>query len=175
MSASRTVLATLLFGAVALVPACAAEPGPEPTGFATEDQAFEAARETYEAYVDALNDADPADPATLERMYSWLSQDALAAARVEFTQMSADGWQKSGDATIRSISPVSYESDSSRVVSEVCLDVSGVDVVDPVGVSVIADDRLDLQPMTLEFHESQSSTGLSIALIVGREADPKCA
>lgn len=173
----RLTIAALTLSALTLLTACATEPelDPTPTGFATEEEAFEAARETYEAYIEALNAADPAQPETIEPMYEWLEDDALAAARVEFTGMTAEGWSKSGDAVVTLISPHSFSDSDPIVAADVCLDVSNVEAVDENDTSVVHEDRSDTQPMQIRFNVSPTtSTNLKISLINGREAGPTC-
>src|SRR5215207_2167659 len=88
--------------AVAVVSAtatgCQPEPGPSPSGplFASEEEAFAAAEETYRAYVDALNQVDLSDPETFEPVYALTTGDANAEARRALTRMHADGWTVEG-------------------------------------------------------------------------------
>ncbi len=49
--------------------------------FASEEEAFAAAEETYRAYVDALNQVDLSDPETFEAVYAWTTGDANADER----------------------------------------------------------------------------------------------
>ena len=55
--ARRTAGLLIALAIATTVSACTPEPAPTPTptGFASEDEAFRAAEETYRAYVDALN------------------------------------------------------------------------------------------------------------------------
>ncbi len=80
--------------AAALLSGCTGEPAPvvSTPSFATEDEAFAAAEQTYRNYVDALNQVDLSDPATFEPVYAWTTGDANARARETFSQMHADGW-----------------------------------------------------------------------------------
>ncbi len=68
---------------VPLATGCQPDPAPSPTGpaFATEEEAFAAAEETYRAYVDALNQVDLSDPETFEAVYAWTTGDANASER----------------------------------------------------------------------------------------------
>src|SRR5688500_5990965 len=56
-----------------LLAGCAGDPEPAETthGFASEEEAFAAAEETYRAYVDALNQVDLSDPETFEPVLAW--------------------------------------------------------------------------------------------------------
>ena len=107
---------------------CFAQPEPEETPpFASEEEAFAAAEETYRAYVDALNQVDLSDPETFEDVYAWTTGDANAGARESFSQMHADGWVVSGAIGSHTIEPESLSKADRNVVQlAVCLDVSGV-------------------------------------------------
>ena len=54
--------------------------------FATEEEAFAAAEETYREYVDALNQVDLSDPETFEAVYAWTTGDANAKERERSSQ-----------------------------------------------------------------------------------------
>ena len=84
--------------AAALLSGCTSEPAPvvSTPSFATEDEAFAAAEQTYRNYVDALNQVDLSDPATFEPVYAWTTGDANAADRETVAQMHADGLGGSG-------------------------------------------------------------------------------
>ncbi|MET0860918.1 MAG: hypothetical protein ABW091_07810, partial [Microbacterium sp.] len=73
-------LSVALVLASAALSGCTPQPAPTPTptGFATEDEAFAAAEETYRAYVDALNQVDLSDPETFEPVYAWTTGEANA-------------------------------------------------------------------------------------------------
>lgn len=155
---------------------CAAEPAPAPsaTGFASEEEAFAAAEETYRAYVDALNRVDLSDPKTFEDVYAWTTGDANAGSRKSFAEMHANEWQVAGSTTITLIAPVNSLG-ADIVTVAVCADVSNVTLVDDSGASVVASDRRDIQSMEFDLQAAASSpTGLLIARISGREGDPEC-
>ena len=81
---SRVARVTLALAIVlGMATGCQPEPEPSPTGpvFATEEEAFAAAEETYRAYVDALNQVDLSDPETFEAVYAWTTGDANAGER----------------------------------------------------------------------------------------------
>ena len=162
-----------------LATACAAAPAPSPTptptGFASEEEAFAAAEETYRAYVEALNAANLQDAETLEPVYGWLTDDALAATREEFTTMTANGWTKSGSARVElvELAPGTFTGRELAVLS--CHDVSEVTVVDPDGNSVVAPDRPDVQPLRIEFAWSEATdTAFRISRVTGRDGEPAC-
>ena len=82
---SRLAPAALVLALVTgVATGCFAQPDPEPEStplFASEDEAFAAAEETYRQYVDALNQVDLSDPETFEDVYAWTTGEANAGAR----------------------------------------------------------------------------------------------
>jgi len=149
-------LAILALAAAGCVPT--PEPTPSAPAFTSEAEAFAAAEETYRAYVDALNQVDLSDPETFEAVYAWTTGDANAGERTTFSQMHADGWLVKGTTAFDGFRPVSFTSDAPvSVVAELCLDVSGVDVFDRDGNSVVPAERLDRQPVVVTFLESGST------------------
>ncbi len=155
--------------AVALT-ACSADaaPAPSPTGFASEEEAFAAAEETYRAYVDALNEVDLSDPATFEGVYAWTTGEANAGARKSFSQMHADGWTVSGTSALTQL--VHETAEQAEVVVSVCLDVSSINLTNPSGESVVDSDRPRVQAISVRSVPSTSSpTGLLISQLDGSE------
>ena len=155
---------------------CQPEPAPSSTGpvFATEEEAFAAAEETYRAYVDALNQVDLSDPETFEAVYAWTTGEANANERKTLTQMHADGWNVSGESTVRSFRGETADIDSAQVDAVVCSDVSAVEVVDANGQSVVSAQRPDEYALAIEFVSSTGTqTGLAIASSNAVE-DPAC-
>ena len=171
---SRLGLAAVLVCATALVAGCAPQPDPTPTqtaAFASEDEAFAAAEETYRAYVDALNNVDLSDPATFEDVYKWETGDALADEKKSLTQMHADAWvmdgvTKPGRATLVEYSPRSNE----LITIHVCMDVGDVKVQDADGNSLVSDTRPDVQPLEVALElEAASRTELVISRTAGSD------
>ncbi len=93
-SAAVVVALAVTLGATA----CQPEPTPTPTGpaFASEDEAFAAAEETYRAYVDALNQVDLSDPETFEAVYAWTTGEANAGEKNLSPQWLQTGGQSPG-------------------------------------------------------------------------------
>ncbi|MCR2785840.1 MULTISPECIES: hypothetical protein [unclassified Microbacterium] len=139
------------------------EPSPTPAGFATEEEAFAAAEETYRAYVDAVNGVDLSNPETFEAVYAWTADDANAAARESFSQMHADGWTVAGATAFDTFVPLIHDPEPSVTTAQLCLDVSNVTVVDRDGASVVSEDRLDRQPIEVTFVQAETPTRLQIA------------
>ena len=95
----RVIAATLALALVAGMAACQPEPQPTPGGpvFATEEEAFAAAEETYRAYVDALNQVDLSDPETFEAVYAWTTGELNATTGKTLSRgMHAEGVTVSG-------------------------------------------------------------------------------
>ncbi|TXK08693.1 hypothetical protein FVP74_13430 [Microbacterium saccharophilum] len=150
--------------ALALTTACTPAPGPQPspspTGFASEEEAFAAAEETYRAYVDALNQVDLSDPETFEPVYAWLAADSLESSKKTFSEMHANGWTVNGPTNFDQATLKSARGHD--VVLELCLDVTQVDVLDADQNSVVPEDRLDRQPLQVTFGHANTASGLVI-------------
>ncbi|MDW4572321.1 hypothetical protein R8Z57_05950 [Microbacterium sp. M3] len=155
---ATTAIAAALVLAVA---GCTQPPAPEPTptpAFSSEDEAFAAAEATYRAYVDALNQVDLSDPATFEAVYDLTTGDLNASDRKSFTAWHADGYVKSGEATVVSIAPQSAQlSPGSSVVVTACLDISAVDIRDAGGLSVVGADRPAVQALEVALVEAEEA------------------
>lgn len=171
-----TILAIGLLAAA--LTACDATPDPveTPPVFASEEEAFAAAEETYRAYVDALNNVDLSDPATFEDVYAWTIGDANAEARESFTAMHADGWIVEGASEPTVVEPRTAPGGSlGDVEIAVCLDVSEVKLRNETGESMVDASRPDVQSMLLTLEPIESTqTGFAIARFDGREGDPEC-
>ena len=154
-----------------LATGCQPEPAPSPTTpvFASEDEAFAAAEETYRAYVDALNQVDLSDPETFEAVYEWTTGDANAGERKSLTQMHADGWTVEGATVVTAVNPIQYSADADpSVVLQACTDVSSVEVLDRGGTSVVDPDRPVAQASLVALDRSPTSaTGMVISSIDG--------
>ena len=150
-------------------------PTPTPTGFASEEEAFRAAEETYRAYVDALNQVDLADPATFEPVFAWTAGDLNASDRSGLSEYHANKVTVSGESVVVRIEPIAPMTTDETVVIATCLDVSAVDVRDANGLSVVDADRIPIQSLRVTLVEDRSSpTHLLVTQIEGREGDPKC-
>ena len=173
---SRLAPAALVVALVAgLATGCFARPDSEPTPvFETEEEAFAAAEETYRAYVDALNQVDLSDPETFEDVYAWTTGEANAGARESFTQMHADGWIVSGSSTVTRMEPLEASiAPPSTVSLFACLDVSGIELTDSSGQSMVDADRPDVQEVRIDSVESRESpTGLLIERLDGYDGKP---
>lgn len=178
MLSRRRRVRTLLVAAVlaAALTACTPEPEPTPTptGFASEEEAFRAAEETYRAYVDALNEVDLADPATFEPMLSWTAGSFTESERKIFSEYHAEGVTVSGLSHVSLAELVSWDATARSVSLAGCVNVSEVQVVDAQGNSLVAADRPDIQSTLVKLELSPTPTLLAISSIEGREGEPEC-
>lgn len=167
---SPTPALGLLALAVIVLSGCSPEPQPTPTpppAFASEEEAFAAAEEVYRAYTEATNATDLADPKTFEAVYERLVDEAESSARENFAEFYANGLQRSGTSSFDTFTPVSFRDEI--VTVRLCLDVSGVDLVDAAGVSVVPADRPPRQPIEVEFVQADASADLLIASMISTE------
>lgn len=175
---ARILATTVALAMVVVLAGCVGEPAPAPTPtptapFASEEEAFAAAEETYRAYVDALNQVDLSDPETFEAVYAWTTGELNASDREGLTTYHAEGISKSGTSVARLVDP--NTADGASVRAAVCLDVSNIDLVDMSGDSVVSPDRVDVQSLTVVAVESDSSpTGFLIETVGPREGSPEC-
>jgi len=160
-----------------LLGGCVAEPAPAETtpGFASEEEAFAAAEETYRAYVDALNQVDLSDPETFEPVFALTTGELNASDREGLSGYHADGFTVQGDSVITILEPHDYDPSTQSAFLSACLDVSAVDVVDAAGNSVVASDRVAIQTLMVTVVTGGSSpTGGLVSVIGPRQDAPAC-
>ncbi|MFD5226849.1 hypothetical protein ACFWHT_14630 [Microbacterium sp. NPDC058342] len=162
---SARVVGALTAGLLALgmLAACTPPPEPEPTKtalFASDEEAFEAAEETYRAYTDAVNAADLSEPESIEPVYDWLEDPAEAASRKNYSTYYAENVSRSGVTRFDTFTPISF--DDGIVTVRLCADASDVDLLDAGGKSVVPEEREARQPLEIEMTEGQTPTGLVI-------------
>lgn len=156
---------TMVLGVMVLA-GCTPSPAPTPTptaAFASEEEAFAAAEETYRAYTDAVSNVDFGDASTFETVYVHLSGSSAASTKKVFSEFQAAGLRTVGVTRYDSFAGVSASLTSGRISATVCVDVSDVDVVDREGRSIVTPDRPDRQPMLITFETSRASANLTIA------------
>ncbi|WJL95422.1 hypothetical protein QSU92_16060 [Microbacterium sp. ET2] len=162
---------------LALVTGCTPQPEPAESQdpFATEEEAFAAAEETYRNYVDALNAVDLSDPETFEPVYEWTTGDLNASDREGLSQYHATGAEVGGASRPVLIEPIGVDPQAGRVDLAVCLDVSTVTVENANGSSLVDPDRVPVQSLEVMFVEDgDSETGLKVSAVSGREGEPSC-
>lgn len=162
---------------VGMLSACTPEADPTPTptktaAFATDEEAYAAAEETYRAYSDATNASDLTDPDSFEPVFALLAGPALSTERETFSQMRASDLTRTGSVSFDSFTPVSV--DGSKVTANVCLDVSAVELTYPDGTSAVPADRPPRTPRTVVFSPGASPTGLKIVSSVLPDGEFRC-
>ncbi|GAA5204332.1 hypothetical protein [Microbacterium jejuense] len=141
----RATTATLgLAAAVVMLSGCLApapEPTPTPTAvFASEDEAFAAAEETYRAYVDAGN-ARRNDPQSQPDPQSFLVGDALERDIDSRRELEELGLHLDGPSTVTTVNGVSADLVTGDVLIEGCYDSTAARVLNESGADVTAADR----------------------------------
>ncbi|MFF1541899.1 hypothetical protein ACFVWL_17640 [Microbacterium sp. NPDC058269] len=139
---------------VVMLAGCTPTPAPTPTptaAFASEEEAFAAAEETYRAYTDALNAVDPTNPETFESTYAFSSGGVQKADRENFSMMHAEGYSIDGSAVVTRFVGQTTKESSELVTAIVCVDVSSVTVLDASGTSVVNPDRPDVYEIETTF------------------------
>jgi len=150
-------------------------PTPSPTpAFASEEDAFAAAEETYRAYIDALNDVDLAVTSTFEPVFALLSDSAASSTRRTFSQFHAEGVRMTGTTSFDSFKGISATADAGDVSAILCLDVTSVDLLDKAGGSLVSPDRPDRQPIRVELRAQGANRELRISSM-GAEEGYECA
>jgi hypothetical protein len=170
------LVALLLVGA--MVTGCSGQPAPEPSTpsaptFASDEEAFAAAEETYRAYVDALNQVDLSDPATFEPVFAWTTGELNASDRKGLTRYHAEEVALSGTSKVTLVQPANRSPNSLDIA--VCLDVSQIELIGADGASLVDLDRVDVQTITVTLEEALSSpTGFLVSAIGPRDGHPAC-
>lgn len=130
--------------------------------FASEEEALAAATEAY-ARLLAVGDAIGQEGGVgLERLDDVAAGTFLQASRDGFTELNELGWRQVGTTQFRNMELQQIGSGPDEVlITYVCDDISGVDVVDEHGVSVVADGRPDTNYFQVTF--DQDVAGLRIS------------
>lgn len=136
------------------------EPTPTPTSaFASEEEAFAAAEETYRAYIEATNSADLEDPSSIEAASAYTTGEAKREDQEAFDSMIDQELTVSGQSEVVAVNPVSAEQldDAWTVQIQACLDVSEVKLLRPDGTSAVSPDRPDVQNVSIELVSAHTS------------------
>lgn len=159
--------------ALGTLAACTPEPEPKPTKtplFASDEEAFKAAEETYRAYTDALNNVDTSDPETFDAVIAWTTGDASAALKKSLSELHAESVTLVGSTTIQQATPLSFDTDAGEISMHVCADVSKTDVLNSTGASLVPDGRAPIQSILVVFSTSDSPTALRVSSTTGDES-----
>lgn len=162
---SRSLLgvATATVLTVAVLAGCSPDPQPPPTptgAFASEEEAFAAAEETYRAYIDAVNEqrrgiqTDPQD--FLIGLALKNDQDTKDLSKSEGPKLQGDGLVQSfrGDSAELSSLP-------NTITTTICLDVSATRVINSEGADITPASRAE--KLLLSVQIIGSSTNLRIS------------
>jgi len=160
---SLLVTATLLLALTGCVPVDS-HPTSSPSAsatpvFASDAEALAAAQKAYAAYLkvsdEVANDGGK-DPKRLEGLATGsLLSDDLAG----FESFAAKHWHSVGSTKLTNTVLQSADlepNDKGTVIVYLCEDVSGVDVLDENGVSVVSAGRPELQPFQVQLELSRS-------------------
>lgn len=160
--------------AATVLSACTPEPEPTPTPtalFASEEEAFAAAEETYRAYWKASAEVDAKDPRTFEPVFAFTTGSVNKADREALSTMHAEGYEVAGETKVIDFvgrsAPAPYE----QITAEVCLDVADVTVVDADGNSRVSSERQDRFALQVQFAVKNDRVLLSSST---RPDDPSC-
>ncbi|GAA4197450.1 hypothetical protein GCM10022219_25340 [Microbacterium oryzae] len=152
MTPRRLLILVTTVTAVMTLTGCVPEPAPTPTptGFASEEEAFAAAEETYRAYIDATNARNAgkkSDPT------SYLMGEALDSDREVRQLLKETGRSFEGKFVITGFKPVEAQQiDAATSLSAVvCMDSSDVLVVDEDGNDVTPEGDIAVYALSVEF------------------------
>lgn len=134
--------------ALALTTACTPDPdptqSPTPTGFASEEEAFAAAEETYRAYVDAVNARRANDDSEVDPK-AFLTGSALDADIRSDERFASRGIRIEGTTLVQSVDQRSVTEVGIELT--VCLDATETRVVDEHDKDVTPADRPTVLPV----------------------------
>ncbi|WP_431522699.1 hypothetical protein [Microbacterium esteraromaticum] len=172
----RTAAALTCAGiTLAMLAGCSPQPEPTPTEtplFASEEEAFAAAEETYRSYTAALNDVDLNEPNTFETLYRYSTGDFQVADRETFSELHAESLTMVGEVAVVKFEGTNAEPPYSTIVAAVCVDVSGSDVLGEDGESRVAPSRPDINPLRVSFAVAHDEVLISRA---DRDESIQCA
>lgn len=155
--------------------ACSPEPAPtpelEPTGFASEEEAFAAAEKVYREYTEALNNVDTSDPATFEPVYALASGSFLANDKENLSYVHAEAFVYTGSTQVISFTGIDADLKAGVIRGRLCLDIEHVMLTTASGESLIAADREDTNVIDVSFLGSPAKLTIDSAT---NAEDPKC-
>jgi len=129
------------------------EPDPKPTKtalFASDKEAFKAAEETYRAYLSAYNSIDLSSRDALEVTRKYVTGPYAASEREAISELQAEKLTRTGESVLIAFLGEAYERPD-RIRARVCSDVSGTDLLDTDGTSVVPDTRPDRYALEVLF------------------------
>ncbi|MCT1476913.1 hypothetical protein [Microbacterium sp. p3-SID336] len=172
---SLACIAAALFALLGLTgcsPAPQPTPSPTPTPlFASEDEAFAAAETTYREYNDALNQVDPADPKTFEKVYEKTTGDFEDVDRKNLSVMHAEEVVITGTNVVIGFRPLDTTPTFDEIHARVCIDVSSVQILDKNGASLVDPGRTPVYVAEITFVRERDALAITHAT---RSAAPSC-
>ena len=165
----------LVAGLAGCAPTPAPKPTPTATGFASEDEAFAAAEETYRAYNNASNQVVLDDPETFEEVYAWATGEEAANVREDLTALASQGLTLTGQMDFDGFRGTDFDPKTQTVSAVVCVDASASDLIDADGKSVLPADRETLVSSDLQFAPKETSTALAVMKIERNSENGACA
>ncbi|GAB3607128.1 hypothetical protein GCM10027413_25370 [Conyzicola nivalis] len=158
-----------------------ADEKPSPTAtplFASDEEALAAAEEAYAAYVQLTDAILAAGGSGIERLGEVAAGQQLRTDADEIGELATLGYRTVGQTTFSDFALQGYDRDGADgiavVTAYVCEDVSGVDVLDANGISVVEVSRPDRAKYEVTF---DSATPASSQLLVSLRqpwVEPEC-
>jgi hypothetical protein len=141
------------------VAGCAPTPAPQPTTnpptaapiFESDEEALAAATEAYGNYLRLSNEIAHGGGNDAQRMSEVATGEALQSEVESLEGMRRAGTIGVGEVRFDNLEMQSADFAAGLLTAYVCLDVSGTDVVDASGLSVLPDDRVDRLPLEIGF------------------------
>lgn len=159
---AMALLATLALAGCA--PPAPQAPSPTATDapvFASDAEALAAATEAYAAYLALSDQISREGGANSHRMAALVSKDVLAEELTGFDQFQSAGAHSVGTTkfSVAKLQSAEYATSRRTVISlYICEDVSGVNVLDETGASLVSAARNPITPFEVRFEMSRLST-----------------
>ena len=138
------------------------EPTETPPVFASNDEALAAATAAFGEYQSMSNTIAHEGGADPERISDFAAGEVLESELGIYKKLSSGGLHLIGDLSFDSLSIQSADLESGEVVAYVCLDVSGTDVVDATGLTVVPPGRPDRYPVQISLLRDSASDRLRV-------------
>jgi hypothetical protein len=127
------------------------DPSPSPL-FESDEEALAAAEEAYGRYLRAVDAALQSGGRDTDLLVKTASGEALNSAQSDVSDFAANGLRTIGDTRINAI--ILQSIDAASITVYVCEDVSGVDLLDSTGVSIVSPDRMTLTSFEVALEQS---------------------
>jgi hypothetical protein len=170
---------------VAALGACT-QPSPEPSrstaptvkhtpAFASDADALKAATDAYAAYLKMSDTIFSQGGINPERIGPFVSKAMETRESSGYREFEKRGWKSTGTSTFDNVKVQQIDSvDRVPITLYLCLDVSGVDVVDADGQSVVSEERPDRSPVVAVFDLREGSRQLVVDSVDPWSGDAVC-